>query len=123
MIYRCTDHADPEAGGEPGSGHGAVPQAWDRNDDLLQLAQQAWWHGRVADVADEIAGDRERARQADVCGSEYVIRFAEGCLKKAARPCDRKEMAKQVVSEKQASITWLAQRSGFRRPAIAMSAV
>ena len=56
-IHRHTDYADPEAGGERCSGHGAVPRARDRNDDLLQLAPQAWGHGRLANITDEVSFD------------------------------------------------------------------
>ena len=81
-IHRRTDYADPEAGGERCSGHGAVPRARDRNDDLLQLAPQAWGHGRLANITDEVSGGGERSHQGDACGSQLAKRLAEGCVKK-----------------------------------------
>ena len=66
QIYRCADHADPEAGGERCSVSGAMLRARDEQRDLLQLEQQVRGDGRVADITDEGAGGGERAHQANI---------------------------------------------------------
>lgn len=83
QVYGHTDYTYPEVGGGRCSSSGLVPGARHEQRDVSQLAQQIRGDGRVADIADGVAGGVERTHQADVCGGEHAERFAEGCVKKS----------------------------------------
>ena len=105
--YPRTDYAGPEAGGERCSSFAAMPRAWDRDKDLLQLAQKTWRHSSM-DASlmpwlKSLSAENARIKwmYAEVSMQNGLLKDA---LKKVTRPCDRKELAKQAVAAKQASI-------------------
>lgn len=48
------------------------------HSQILQMACGVWQHGRVAYLANESVGRREKAPQEDVCREEHAERFAQG---------------------------------------------
>lgn len=74
------------------------------------MAGEVWRRGRFRGQPDEGHGGREPQAEADVCGPEYVERFAEGSPRQKldrpsfARQGQRRKMAENAVAQRETSI-------------------